>query len=208
MAKTTLTPLNPPIGIRNDYIAPEETLLQITQHDRKKGWAGREFKTTKKSDGTLLFIGNDTSMSKTRCCKFKSAKDLPLFELRRKYLVFETTFYLRLPGGEKEDLLIAKTRATWGASRYDVKIRNVMAGGPEDVVIQMEQQGTSTTHVLVGGALVGIVRRDPSGSEESHGACSVGYGEEWEVRVAEGMDLALVSCVDLMAVLECMLYRD
>lgn len=101
---------------------------------------------------------------------------------------------MRLPGGH-EDLLIAKTRATWRATGYDVKIRNVMPDGPKDVVVQIEQQGPSTTHILVKGALVAIVSRDPGGSDKDDGACSVGYGEEWEVRVAEGMDLALISGV-------------
>lgn len=72
----------------------------------------------------------------------------------------------------------------------------------KDVVIQIEQQGPSTTHVLVGAALVGIVSRDPGGSDKDDGACSVGYGEEWEVNVAEGMDLALVSGLYYDAVLE------
>ncbi|KAE8306250.1 tubby C-terminal-like domain-containing protein [Aspergillus transmontanensis] len=196
MASSTPITLKKPIAIRPEHIASCPTTIKVKQHS--KSWSGGDFtiSTCKGEAGsvTKLFSvdGDFGSLSQRR--HFRDSSGLPLFELHRKKS--GVTWFVHLPGDKSDAEPIATIATKWSVfkDKFDVHIKNAAAGG-EDTVIEVRGQDIwkVKTHVYNNGALVMIAKLTDVLS-----VYVPGKRPEWELTVAEGLDLSLASIVGVL----------
>ncbi|KGO50683.1 hypothetical protein PEX2_063210 [Penicillium expansum] len=193
---STPTILKKPIAIRPEYIASCPTAIRVKQHS--KSWSGGDFTIfTFPSEGgsvTKLFSvdGDFGSLSQRR--HFRDASGLPLFELHRKKS--GVTWFVHLPGAKSDAEPIAAIATKWSAfkDKFDVHIKNAAASG-EDTILEVRGQDIwkVKTHVYHNGALAMAAKLTDILS-----VYVPGKRPEWELTVAEGMDLSLASIIGVL----------
>jgi hypothetical protein len=118
---------------------------------------------------------------------------LPLFEIARKRL--GVTWFVHLPGSKEKDdpRPVATVVPQWHMlkDKFDVHFSNAAGGdsGREEIVLSVRGQDIwkSRTHVYYGDALVMT-----SKLKDMVAVYVPGKRPEWEIEVAEGVDLSLV----------------
>ncbi|KAE8351222.1 tubby C-terminal-like domain-containing protein [Aspergillus coremiiformis] len=189
-----LPALKQPIAIRSEQIASDTTVLRVKQHTSLSAGDFTISQCTADGDPgnprlTTLF-SVDGHAASWRCRRdFRDASGLPLFELHRKGT--GVTWFVQLPGNTGSAKPIATLAPRWSAlkDKFDVCFTNAAAGG-EEVVLEVRGQDIwkMKTNVYFNGSLVMTTRvmnvlqyyvpfKRP----------------QWEVEVAQGLDLSLVS---------------
>ncbi|EAW14974.1 uncharacterized protein ACLA_003870 [Aspergillus clavatus NRRL 1] len=201
-----LTPLKQPIALRTEYLASNTTKIRVKQHSIR--WSSGNFTvSTVPTDGspaeTLFTIDGDFgSWSQRR--HVQDASGLPLFEISRKKL--GVTWFVHLPGSKERDNAqpIATIVPQWHAlkDKFDIHFKNA-AGGDADLVLNVRGQDIwkCKTHVYHGDVLVMT-----SKLADMVSVYIPGKGPNWELEVAEGMDLSLASLVGVL--LATLLYQS
>lgn len=195
-----LASLKAPIGIRPDYIATEPTTLRVLQHGKALK-SGQYTISRETSNGELqtLFTVDGSALSWTQRRPFRNAEGLPMFDLYRAKA--GVTFFIELPGGDQRPIVTFEKRFSWVKDKLDIHIANVVDGGQE-VVLNLRGQDVwklSTEVCYKGTPVVRTKVKDPLALYVP------GKKVEWEVQVAAGMDVSLVS-FDATPV--CPLYRS
>jgi hypothetical protein len=192
---STLTHLKQPIALRTEYIASSPTTIRVKQHSNS--WSAGDFTvSTVPSDcsspaQTLFTIDGDfASVSQRR--RVQDATGLPLFELARKRL--GVTWFVHLPGSKEKDepqpIATIVPQFHMLKDKFDVHFSNAAAAaGGEEIVLTVRGQDIwkSRTNVYYGDALVMAAKLTDMVS-----VYIPGKRPEWEIEVAEGMDLSLV----------------
>lgn len=186
--------LKQPLSIRPDQVAQRPTSLLVKQHT--KSWTGGDFTISNRSvEGsskleTLFSVDGEVgSLSQRR--HVRDASGLPLFDIRRKRA--GVTWFVHLPGDS--DNADAKPIATIAPKlhplkdKFDVHFQNASADG-EDVVLEVRGQDVwkYRTHVYYNGSLVMVSKLTDMVS-----VYLPIKRPKWELEVAEGFDLSLVS---------------
>ncbi|RHZ64970.1 hypothetical protein CDV55_100591 [Aspergillus turcosus] len=210
---SSLTRLKQPIALRTEYIASSPTTIRVKQHS--KSWSAGDFTvSTVPSDGsgsgspaqTLFTVDGDfASVSQRR--RVQDATGLPLFELARKRL--GVTWFVHLPGSKEKDdpapIATIVPQFHMLKDKFDVYFSNAAGvdGGREEIVLSVRGQDIwkSRTHVYYGDALVMTAKLTDMVS-----VYIPGKRPEWEIEVAEGMDLSLASIIGVL--LAAMLYQS
>lgn len=189
-----LAMLKQPLSIRPDQVATRPTSLVVKQHT--KSWTGGDFTVSTRStqDGsdleTLFSVDADVaSLSQRR--HVRDASGLPLFEIRRKRA--GVTWFVHLPGDSDHD--DAKPIATIAPrlhalkDKFDVHFKNA-SGSNEDVVLEVRGQDIwkYKTNVYHNGSVVMVAKLTDMVS-----VYLPIKRPKWELEVAEGFDLSLVS---------------
>lgn len=219
MPQSKSVPLEPPprgpIAIRPQFIAQDEsTVLSVKENNFSL--AHRDFTVRKANGDTFMTIsGRTLSLGLQR--EFRDSSGLPLFELRkRQYLKKRSSnagWSLALPGYETgqeyDDVLTATFKSFWIHPKLDVRLKNLAPpqhsprsndsaidladSYHENVVLQVRGQDSSrlNTHVLCEGRKVIHIRRESNQLTESVYPHGFGYKPEWELTVAQGVDVAL-----------------
>ncbi|KAA8646789.1 hypothetical protein EYZ11_009959 [Aspergillus tanneri] len=202
------TTLKQPIALRTEYLAPNTTTIRVKQHS--KSWSAGDFTVstvpTANSPAQTLFTvdGDFASVSQRR--RVQDATGLPLFEISRKRL--GVTWFVHLPGGREKDdpRPIATIVPQWHAlkDKFDVHFKNAARGGVGhgEIILNVRGQDIwkSRAHVYHGDVLVMT-----SKLKDMVSVYIPGKGPEWEIEVAEGMDLSLASVIGVL--LATMLYQ-
>lgn len=217
-----LSPLKQPVAIRPEFIARQETSLLVRQqgkaaastkfavfapeHDAAAGDekgapdASAPREPPSYSDKPLLSADGKYSSDEERRTFF-DASGLPLFDLyhtRRG-----STWHIEVPGGKSPSLGFVEPQFTSATKEeYKVQLRNA-AGSGEDVVLRVQGQDVwkLRTNVTVGDQVVMTAKR-----LDRMSVYLPGSKVEWQVEVAEGMDMALASAI--MVVLATNLYTS
>ncbi|KAL4951154.1 tubby C-terminal-like domain-containing protein [Aspergillus filifer] len=212
-----------PIALRPEYIARNNTTIHVKQHSAS--WSSGDFTITSlpgpenpgpdsKLKELFKVTGEFASFSQRR--HFRDADGLPLFEISREKMGYK--WFLHLPG-EKErkkdgrkgsSLFSSSSSSSFSSSskpiatikpsqstlkdKFDVAFRNA-AVEDEEVTLEVRGQNVwkSLTHVYYHGKLIMEITLK--------GMAAVyipGKGPRWEVRVVEGMDLALASVITVI----------
>ncbi|KAF7590290.1 hypothetical protein BBP40_003027 [Aspergillus hancockii] len=190
------TTLKQPIALRPEHLASCPSTIRVKQHS--KSWSGGDFTiSTYPSEGssaTKLFSvdGDFGSLSQRR--HFRDSSGLPLFELHRKKS--GVTWFVHLPGDNSDAEPIAAIATKWSAfkDKFDVHIKNAAVNG-EDTVLEVRGQDIwkVKTHVYHNGALAMTAKLTDVLS-----VYVPGKRPEWELTVAEGMDLSLASVIGVL----------
>ncbi|KAF7128259.1 hypothetical protein CNMCM5793_002801 [Aspergillus hiratsukae] len=207
---SSLTRLKQPIALRTEYIASSPTTIRVKQHSNS--WSAGDFtvSTVANNDSgtppqTLFTVDGDfASVSQRR--RMQDATGLPLFELARKRL--GVTWFVHLPGSKERDepqpIATIVPQFHMLKDKFDVYFSNAAAaGGGEDIVLSVRGQDIwkYKTHVYYGDALVMTAKLTDMVS-----VYIPGKRPEWEIEVAEGMDLSLASIIGVL--LAAMLYQS
>jgi len=186
--RSDLTTLEQPLAIRTNCITIHRTTLHVKQD---RSWSNGNF-TAKNAEGTLILSCDGKVWSNSARKEFKDASGLPLFSLRSSWFSMSKAWRLELPG---DGHLIMAVRPRWslGKVKLDCTFNNVASGGDGDeVTLEVRGQDTQSlvTHISRGESKVASVRRMfDSGGKGANWL----FKPEYEVDVAEGMDMALVS---------------
>lgn len=127
---------------------------------------------------------------------FIDASGLPIFELHRKKA--GVTWFVSLPNTNDKSIATIAPQGHLFKDKFDVYIRNVVDGGKE---VKLEVRGNDIwkyrTSVYFGGSLVMTIK------VKRYYLVYVGMGKrpEWEINIAQGFDLSLVSF--LMKIVGC-----
>ncbi|RHZ48792.1 uncharacterized protein CDV56_104994 [Aspergillus thermomutatus] len=194
-----------PIALRTEYLASSTTTIRVKQHS--KSWSGGDFTvSTVPSDGspaqTLFTVDGDfASVSQRR--RVQDATGLPLFEIARKRL--GVTWFVHLPGSKEKDnpQPIATIVPQWHMlkDKFDVHFKNAAGGGGIGLSVRGQDVWKSRTHVYHADALVMT-----SKLKDMVSVYIPGKRPEWEIEVAEGMDLSLASIIGVL--LATLLYQS
>lgn len=196
-APERLEPPPYPIAIRAENIARHETEFTVT--NRPEPWHSLDYSV--EHEGVTLFTVQGQPWKPNQTRMFFDRSGLPLFELRCQWYD-SSTLSLRLPGGA-ECILEAKLRVAMNAPRAVVTFRNAVAqrGGsdgrnPGEVVLEVYGQDLYNVLqvVFVHNRSVAYIRRVTDRSVLGQGQRPpFRYRPKWTVRVAEGVDILLVS---------------
>ncbi|KAL8898339.1 MAG: hypothetical protein Q9207_006748 [Kuettlingeria erythrocarpa] len=175
-----------PIAIRLDFVAIERTTILIQQ---KAGWTYGDF-VARKADGTTILTSSGKLLSNSARKDFQDASGLPLFSLRKAWLSITRHFWLELPGGE--DIVTVQQKWSFGNTKINFTFRNA-ASDQEDVVLKLrgDDMRNTLSHISYIGNKVALIRRK---NDQSH-PMSYKFLPEYEVDVAEGIDVALISVI-------------
>lgn len=197
-----LSILKQPIALRQEHIASSTTRLRLQSTSRIGG--EYEISSTAAPDGTgsssdtpdsnLLFNVDGNAVSWRQQRYFRDASGLPLFELHRK--AAGVTWFVDIPGRNSEQPL-ATLAPRWHMlkDKCDVHFSNSAAGGEQTVLaVRGQDIWKRWTHVYIGDhALVMRVRLI-----DMMAVYIPAKRRSWEIEVAEGMDLSLVSVVAML----------
>ncbi|KAL4966418.1 tubby C-terminal-like domain-containing protein [Aspergillus stella-maris] len=214
-----------PIALRPEYIAPNNTTIHVKQHSAS--WSSGDFTVTSvpgpenpdpdpKPKELFKVLGELASFSQRRY--FRDADGLPLFELSREKMGYK--WFLHLPGekernkdGKKGSSLFSSSSSSPSSStssskaiatirssystlkdKFEVSFRNAAVKN-EEVTLEVRGQNVwkSLTHVYYHGKLVMEITLK--------GMAAVyipGKGPRWDVRVVEGVDLALAAVITVI----------
>ncbi|KAB8237543.1 hypothetical protein BDV23DRAFT_192021 [Aspergillus alliaceus] len=213
-APPVLTPPPTPIALRPESIA--QTELVLTVKNLPEPWHSLDYSVEYEGQPIFTVQGFPWSIGQRRV--FYDRSGLPLFELRGRWYN-SSALELRLPGEMGEVILSAKLRVAVRAPRVVVKFRNAVlserdkrkgegkvedAGleclldGDDDVTLEVRDEDPyDNTQVLVlGRRIVAHIRRITNPAELIEGQRPpFRYRSRWEVRVAQGVDVALIAVV-------------
>jgi len=196
MATTTpsnLTTLKQPLAIRTDCITPHPTTLHV-KHDLS--WSNGNYTATK-ADGSVLLSCDGKSWSNSMRKQFKDASGLPLFDLRISWFSMAKAWRLELPGDGGQMVMAVRPRLSLGKLKLDCTFTNAASdddGEGQEVTLEVRGQNLQNvvTDITCGEKKVASVRR--VFEDGKRGALWM-FKQEYEVDVAGGMDMALVSCL-------------
>lgn len=198
---TTLESLKQPIAIRPELIAAAQTTLIV--HPHSISFSGNDFTISVANDATegssgegssktaepyKIFFVDGKTFSWSHKMSFIDASGLPFFELHRKKA--GVTWFVSLPNTNDKSIATIAPQGHLLKDKYDVFIQNAADGGAE---VKLEVRGNDIwkyrTSVYYGGSLVMTIK------VKRYYLVYVGMGKrpEWEVSVAQGFDLSLVS---------------
>jgi uncharacterized protein YxjI len=178
---SVLKPLKASIALRPEFIAPERTVLHLTQH---RSWSGGDF-TARAPDGATILTSSGKWGSMSGRKELKDPSGLPLFDLRMSLFSFSNTWYLELPGGGQR-ILSMRYRLTMRQVKLEVTLKNAASATDEEVTLQVQGEDSHlvSTRVLFQGRPVAVIRKKSNGTFKVF--------SEFEVEVAAGMDQTLV----------------
>ena len=186
-----LATLNEPLCTLKDHIAPKSTTLRA-KHNTKGG-----FTFTKTSEGTgpgappppetLFTVSSRSSLSAPRRVIHNASSGKPFLELWRNHVGDDS--YIGVPNSAALPLATVAPRPTKLKDKADVYVKNASRGGDE---VKLEVRGQDVwkrnTCVYFGDEVVVQVRF------VNYVTSYVPFASnQWDVVVAEGFDLALVS---------------
>ncbi|KAK5798665.1 hypothetical protein VI817_004955 [Penicillium citrinum] len=191
---STLTSPKHPIAVRLDHIASRPTTLRVNHHSLS--WSGGDFTISEwkdpegsSSEVTPMFTVTGKLASFSKRHQFLDQTGLPLFDINRK--ASGVTWFVRLPDEDSSREPIATIAPRWSyfKDKFDVYVSNAALNG-EEVVIEARGQDIwkLRTNFYVNGSLVMTSKRT-----DKLMAYIPGKRPEWQVDIAKGMDLALVS---------------
>lgn len=201
-------PADGPIAIRPEYVAHVETKIRIKELDYSI--SNRTFVISNADDGAVLMKVQGKTISRKLKREFVDASGLPLFELRRNHgSRFDNAWSLALPGAEEgDDVLSVNFKVFIMHTKLEIIVRNMVPPSAEaehartyQDQVKLEVRGQDlqnwTTNVMCGGRRIMIVRREVDGTDEGRDAWKHAYGHrtEWEVTVAEDVDISLAVVV-------------
>jgi len=186
--RSNLTTLKQPLAIRTDRITPQPTTLHVKQD---LSWSNGDF-TAKAADGAVLLSCNGKVWSNSARKEFKDASGLPLFSLRSSWFSMAKAWRLELPG-DGHMVMAVRPRWSLGKVKLDCTFNNAAADGEgQEVTLEVRGQDyqSSVTEICCGERKVAVVRRV---FDEGGKGGNWLFKPEYEVDVAGGMDMALVS---------------
>ncbi|KAF4211277.1 hypothetical protein CNMCM8980_001502 [Aspergillus fumigatiaffinis] len=189
---TSLSHLKQPIALRTECIASSPTTIRVKQHSNS--WSAGDFTISRvpvpsdDSPPQTLFTVDDDFASVSQRRRIQDATGLPL--------------------KEKDDPRpVATVVPQWHMlkDKFDVHFSNAAGGdsGREEIVLSVRGQDIwkSRTHVYYGDALVMT-----SKLKDMVAVYVPGKRPEWEIEVAEGVDLSLAAIIGVL--LAAMLYQS
>lgn len=193
MTPSDLTTLKQPLAIRTDCITPQPTTLHV-KHDLS--WSNGDYTVTK-ADGSVLLSCDGKGWSNSMRTQFRDASGLPLFDLRISWFSISKTWRLELPGDHGQMVMAVRLRWTFGKLKLDCTFTNAASdddGGGQEVTLKVRGQDMQNfvTDITCGETKVASVRRVFESGKR--GAFWM-FKQEYDVVVAGGMDMALVSCL-------------
>lgn len=197
-------PQHGPIAVRPEFITTEETTVRVKELDNSV--LTRDFVVTK-VDGPLLIQASGKTISNNLRREFTDADGLPLFELRQnRAQKADKAWSLSLPGAEQgDDVLAVAFRMFLVHTKFDVKFRNLAVPSTDHntvyrdrVTLQVRGQDLSnmSAHVSYEGKkIMHICREADADGQRAAYKHAYGYRTEWEVKVAQGVDLSLAAII-------------
>ncbi|KAJ3479429.1 hypothetical protein NLG97_g8322 [Lecanicillium saksenae] len=192
-----------PIAIRPEFLAREDTSFRVQQEG--KGASSTKFtifspekdaikdekgisSEKRASPATLLSVDGKYSSPEERRT-FVDASGLPLFDLY--HAPRGTTWHIEVPGGNSPSLAFIEPQGSTMKDDYKLQFRNAAADG-QDVVLRVQGQDIwkLRTNVLLGDKVVMTTKR-----LDKLSVYVPGSKVEWQVDVAEGMDMALAAAI-------------
>jgi hypothetical protein len=191
-----------PIAIRPESITRHEVIVTVS--NRPEPWHSLDYSI--EHDGTELFTVRGQPWKIGQARMFHDHSGLPLFELRCQWYD-SSSLCLRLPGGA-QCILEAKLRVAMNSPRAVVTFRNAAqrprssgagtAAQGEEIVLEVHAQDLYNILqvVVVQNRNVAYIHRITDRSVLAEGQRPpFRFRPKWTVRVAEGVDLSLVSCL-------------
>lgn len=178
--------LNEPFYILKDHIAPSPTTLRA-KHNSKGGFTFTTTPENNESSETLFTVSSRSSLSAPRRVIHSATTSKPILELWRNHVGDES--YIGVPNSAAMPLATVAPRPTNLKDKCDVYAKNAAQGGDE---VKLEVRGQDiwkrNTCVYFGDQVVVQVRF------VNYVTSYVPFASnQWDVVVAEGFDLALVS---------------
>lgn len=184
---SNLAMLKQPVAIRPDHICSQHTVLRVRQHCLS--WSLGDFTvtdTTSVEDSATpktLFTVDGKIASWTQRRAVRDASGLPIYDMRRKNV--GATWYVELPGGSEPMVTLAPRRNNL-KDKLDVYVH-----GEEEVLLEVRGLDVwkKKTEVYLNDLLVMEVELVNLLSAY----VPFFKDNQWNVRVAQGMDASLVS---------------
>lgn len=182
-----LEPLQSPIALRTDFIAPERSIVVVTMH---RSLLGGDFTARRaQPPGSTILTSTGKWKSLHPRIEFKDGSGMPLFSWKMPWWSLSTAWSLESSdggdGGHQQQRIIVS------AKKHDVVLHNNAASAAhEPVTLQVrgdDAQLSRPIQVLLQGRPVAVIRKT---SDISMSAVTL----EFEIEVAAGMDQALVRC--------------
>ena len=195
-SKTVQAPNTPLAIIQNATLSEGPQTLVLKQHDDST--TGRDFTITRATDGTKLYTVHGHNATNAFQRTFRDALDQPILELRRKMNSMSGAWYAETPDPGRETVMTADMKTSWTTAKVDATFRNVAAAAVGEVKLEVRGKDISykETEVFCGGKVVVRVRKVTGSTMPIVpylNSNKKGKRDTWEVDVAEGVDLALVS---------------
>lgn len=188
--QSDLVTLKEPLAIRPDFITSCPTTLRVKQ---SSSWSNGDY-TALNADGSLILSCDGKVWSNSARKEFNDASGLPLFSLRASWFSMSKAWRLELPG-DGHMILAVRPRWSLGKVKLDCTFKNAASASAgqrqEDTMLEVRGQDTQhlITHINREDDRVAIVRRVSARGGQGGGLM---FMREYEVDVAEGMDMALV----------------
>lgn len=199
-----LISLKQPIAIRPEFVARGNTSFRVLQHG--KGAASTKFTifsperdATKDekifppeknpSSAVLLHVDGKYSSPEERRTVFDTS-GLPLFDLYHNPRGL--TWHIEVPGGNSPSLAFIEPQGAAMKDDYKLQFRNAAAADSQDVVLRVQGQDIwkLRTNVTLDGQVIMTTKR-----LDMMSVYMPGSKVEWQVDVADGMDMALAAAI-------------
>ena len=187
-----------PIAIRPEHTTVTPTNLHIRQH---LSWSNGDW-TAKGADGATFLTTTGKVWSNSARKEFQDASGLPLFTLRRSWISVAKAWRLELPSTAGDEIATIRLHWSLGRIKLDLKILSNAASnedesnaasavGKSEVLLEVRGQDPQhyVTNILHEGRKVAVVKR----VFDERDRAGFKMKPEYEVEVAEGVDLSLVS---------------
>ncbi|KAJ5474273.1 hypothetical protein N7475_003839 [Penicillium sp. IBT 31633x] len=193
--------LTQPVGIRQEHVAEEETLLYLKpKYDHR---SPNEYTIKRYWDSSTVFTVTGHKYGNSPSREFRDSTGLPMFESRATALAWKRPLRVRLPGNEDEELVDFRSDTK---KVCKLTFRNSMAPDSKSesekiATVDVQDTGSLAWQGLsasVGGQKVVDVRESMTMNKTlptatSGGDVSLVPRQVLEILVAEGFDLSLVS---------------
>lgn len=176
--------------------------LIVNQHDDSP--TGRDF-TISHNDNQLFTVQAHVATNAFQRTFKEASSDQPALELRRRMNSLKGAWYAETPDPSRTTVLTADMKASWAHTKIDVSLQNSAASAdaaPEVREVKLEVRGKDImykeTKVLLDGRSIVHVKKVTGTTMPVVpflNSNRTGSRDTWEVDVAEGVDLALVSAL-------------
>ncbi|KAJ5207452.1 hypothetical protein N7491_001918 [Penicillium cf. griseofulvum] len=196
-------PLSQPVGIRQEHIADEETLLYLKpKYDQR---SPNEYTIKRYWDDSTIFTVTGHKYGDTPAREFRDSSGLPMFQSRAAILAWKRPLRVRLPGKENEELVDFKVDMN---KVYRLTFRNSMEPDSKSerdrmVTVEVRETGCFAWQgfsASIRGQKVVDVRESMTMNKKlpkatSQGDVSLMPRQVLEILVAEGFDLSLAALI-------------
>ncbi|KAJ5787925.1 hypothetical protein N7457_002915 [Penicillium paradoxum] len=202
---TAVKRLAQPVGIRQEHIASEESLLYLKpKYDHR---SPDEYTIKRYWDDSTVFTVTGHKYGDTPAREFRDESGLPMFQSRATALAWKRPLRVRLPGKEDEELVDFRVDMK---NVYKLSFRNTMASDSKsesDKIVTVEVKDTSSPtrqgfSATVGGQRVVDVRESitmnktlPTATAAFKYDVSLIPRQVLEILVGEGFDLSLAALI-------------